>query len=64
MIHESYDWIVNCIYSCRNDFHIKCCQKLIKLFEKQFEDEIICQSLADNLQDDLQSQYTYLCVEV
>ena len=63
-MHESYDWIVGCIYSCKNQFHIDCCKKLIDLFESQFKSEEKCYRLVAELLVDLDSQETAICVEV
>lgn len=32
---EHYNWIVNIIDSCNNDFHFTCVDKLIELFKQQ-----------------------------
>lgn len=63
MIQESYDWIVNCIYSCQNKFHIDCCWTLIGLFEKNFKEEQETPKLIAELLSDLDTQKTSICLE-
>lgn len=62
MIQESYDWIVNCIYSCTNEFHLKCCRTLLHLFATQFKEDNEVDELLDRLLDDLRTQETTLLV--
>jgi hypothetical protein len=64
MMQESYDWIVNCIYSSTNQFHLLCCAKLIALFNSQFKAEAECEKLTSDLLLDCREQETSICVEI
>lgn len=52
MIQETYDWITNCIYSCTNEFQLKCCYELVDLFRRRYKID----QLADDLLMDIRSQ--------
>jgi hypothetical protein len=53
MIQQSYDWIVNCIYSSTNTFHLDCCKTLIELFKKQFINDERLEKFYSDLANDL-----------
>lgn len=36
---ECYNWLVNIIDSCNNDFHFECVDNLIVLFKQRFKEE-------------------------
>lgn len=42
-----YNWIMNIIDSCTNEFQIKCCVKLIQAFANKHKDADLAQALAN-----------------
>lgn len=38
-MHSTYEWIIECIKSCTNDFQLICCSKLMGLFLERYENE-------------------------
>lgn len=51
MIQRSYDWIINCITTSTNQFHLSGCSILINLFHVKFEDYEECDLLSRKLQE-------------
>lgn len=62
MIQESYLWIRNCILSSTNEFHLKCCRKMIELFDIQFSDHSECKLMVQDLKTDLMDKETSINV--
>lgn len=38
---ETYNWILNIIDSCNNDFHFEAIDKLIELFKLRVNDDVL-----------------------
>ncbi len=62
MVQESYDWIVNCIYSSTNQFHLLCCATLVDLFSQKFKGDTNCERLTVELLSDIREQETSISV--
>ena len=56
----SYDWVLKCIESSTNEFHISACRVLIELYRMQYS----APDLQDKLTDALMSKGVELMIEV
>lgn len=65
-IQTSFKWIRQIILSPLNitKFHLQCCEKLIELFEKQYEDDPDCIFMVIDLKGELREKETFLTIEV
>ena len=65
-IQSSFLWVRQIIKSPKNltTFHLQCCEKLIELFEIQYEEEADCKLMVNDLKTELRERETFLIVEV
>jgi len=63
-MEESFNWLKPIINSCENDFHLICCQTLLKLFADKFNGEKFFSTAYKELSEDLNKRITFLKIDV
>lgn len=63
-MEESFNWLKPIIISCENQFHIDCCNTLLKLFADKYNAEALFATAYIELTEDLRERTTFLNIEI